>query len=62
MPATLGTVLCWFLCQLEAEGLFSEVEIGRIWTTFVMPTRLVGIIVLLKKLVNNVYVEKRVID
>ena len=53
LPATLATILCWSFCQLGAQELFNEVEVACVWTTFVVPRRLAGIIAPLKSLMTQ---------
>jgi peptidoglycan/LPS O-acetylase OafA/YrhL len=53
LPATLATVFCWFVCQLGAGRLFSEVEVRCAWATFVVATRTPGIIAPLKNLIKH---------
>ena len=60
LPATLGTILCWFLSQLGAEELFSEIEVGCEWPTFVIPPRIDGIVAPLKTLMTECVRGRRV--
>ena len=60
LPATLGTILGWVLCQLGVQELFDEAEVGCEWETFVMAKRLPGIIAPLKNLIRQCVRENRV--